>query len=497
MNKVRFFPIIGIFAIIFLGFTFCTKKKKDKMFLFIGLSALNASKSTGTTAVTSPSFSISGTVSDLYTSGLILQNNASDDTSITVNPNSFSADFTFAKQVTGSYSVTIKTQPTAGSCTLTNNTGTALTNVTNVAAACITTIGGGVLKSLSSLAGIVTVFAGPANGTTTNSDTDGTGTSARFNAPGEITTDGTNLYVADTFNQKIRKIVISSGAVTTLAGPAQGSTTAGDTDGTGNGVRFTAPAGITTDGTNLYVGDMNNNKIRKIVISTGAVTTLAGPAQGSSATGDSDGTGTAARFNGPGGITTDGINLYVTDFGNNKIRKIVISTGAVTTLAGPAQGSTTPGDTDGTGNAARFDGPRPITTDGINLYLGDHNNNKIRKIVIATGVVTTLAGPAQGSNTSGDLDGTGTAARFQRPFGITTDGRNLYLCDSFNQKIRKIVIATGAVTTLAGPAQGSTTFGDLDGTGTSARFASPYGITWDGTNLYVADQGNHKIRRIQ
>ncbi|MES0488986.1 MAG: hypothetical protein ABUK01_03280 [Leptospirales bacterium] len=103
---------------------------------------------------------------------------------------------------------------------------------------------------------------------------------------------------------------------------------------------------------------------------------------------------------------------------NNRIRQIVISTGVVTTLAGPAQGTTTAGDTDGTGNAARFTGATSITTDGTNLYVAA--GCKIRQIVILTGVVTTLAGPAPGANTCGDTDGTGNAARFNAPEGITT-----------------------------------------------------------------------------
>jgi len=107
--------------------------------------------------------------------------------------------------------------------------------------------------------------------------------------------------------------------------------------------------------------------------------------------------------------------------------------------------------------------------------------------VIDNGTVTTLAGSSQGST-----DATGTSASFSYPTGITTDGTNLYVSDQSNQWIRKIVISTGVVTTLAGSSQGST-----DATGTSASFKYPIGITTDGTNLYVADQSNHRIRKIE
>ncbi len=486
-----------LISVVLLGLNFCNilfpEKKDDKKNLLIGAAALNASRSAGATAT----YTISGTVSDLWTTGLVLQNNAGDDATVTAASGTTAGTFTFATKVSGAYAVTVKTQPTAATCTVSSGSGTATASVTNVSVSCLTTIGGGILKLLSSLTGAVSVFAGPANGTTTTGDTDGTGTAARFSTAGDVTTDGTNLYVSDNGNNKIRKIVIATGVVTTLAGPAQGATTSGDTDGTGSAARFNSPIGITTDGTNLYVSDNSNNKIRKIVIASGVVTTLAGPAQGTTTNGDTDGTGNATRFNTPFGITTDGTNLYVCDFSNNKIRKIVIASGVVTTLAGPAQGTATSGDLDGTGNAARISAPRGITTDGTSLYVADTGNNKIRKIVIATGVVTVLAGPAQGTTTSGDTDGTGNAARFNVPFGITTDGTNLYVGDFSNNKIRKIVIASGVVTTLAGPAQGTTTSGDLDGTGNAARFSAPRGITTDGTNLYVADATNNKIRKIQ
>lgn len=356
---------------------------------------------------------------------------------------------------------------------------------------------GGAAKNALTLSLNVTAFAGPAAGDTTSGDTDGTGNAARFSQPYGITSDGTNLYVSDVANHRIRKIVISSGLVTTLAGPAPGSSATGDADGIGNAATFNNPRGITTDGSSLFVADCGNNKVRKIVISTGAVTTIAGPIQGTTTTGDTDATGNAARFYCPNGITTDGANLYVVDFANQKIRKIVISTGVVTTIAGPAQGTTTTGDADGTGNAARFNYPFGITTDGTNLFVTDHNNHKIRKIVISSGVVTTIGGPAPGTVQGGDTDATGNASRFYNPGGaITNDGTNIYVSDLPFNKIRKIVILSGVVTTIAGPAPGSSTAGDLDANGNAARFNNLYGLTTDGVSLFASDYGNNKIRKI-
>ena len=165
----------------------------------------------------------------------------------------------------------------------------------------------------------------------------------------------------------------------------------------------------------------------------------------------------------------------------------------VTTFAGPPAGTTTAVTTqavaDATGTDARFYYPSKITTDGTNLYVAEYLGNRIRKIVIATADVTTLAGSGETATT----DGTGTDAKFNRPFGITTDGTNLYVAEYTGNKIRKIVIATGVVTTLAGSGTANTT----DGTGTDANFYNPSGITTDGTSLYVAGYTSNKIRKIE
>ena len=175
------------------------------------------------------------------------------------------------------------------------------------------------------------------------------------------------------------------------------------------------------DGQKYAVAEYENHTIRKIEISSGIVTTLAGSA---GITGSFDGTGISARFNTPLGITTDGSsNLYVAEYGNHTVRKIVISSGVVTTLAGSA-GST--GSSDGTGISARFNTPMGITTDGTNLYVVDSKNHTIRKVVISSGVVTTLAGSA---GNSGTTDAMGTSARFYGPTGLTTEGANIYIAD--------------------------------------------------------------------
>jgi hypothetical protein len=326
---------------------------------------------------------------------------------------------------------------------------------------------------------VVTTLAGTAG---VRGSTDGTGAAARFGGPVGVATDSAgNVYVAG--GNTVRKIT-PAGVVSTLAGSA-GVT--GSTDGTGAAARFSSPRGVAVDGAgNVYVADTLNYTIRKIT-PAGVVTTLAGTA---GVKGSADGTGAAARFDSPRGVSMDGAgNVYVADTDNHTIRKITAG-GVVTTLAGTAGVS---GITDGTGAAARFNSPRGVAVDSAgNVYAADAYNGTIRKITPA-GVVTTLAGTA-GVRVSGSTDGTGAAAGFDRPAGVAVDGAgNVYVADFGNETVRKIT-AAGVVTTLAGTA-GVT--GSTDGTGAAARFNSPRGVAVDGAgNVYVADQDNHTIRKI-
>jgi len=414
--------------------------------------------------------------------------------------------------------------------------------------------------------GIVTKVAGGSAGYK-----DGTGTYAGINRPEGLAVDVSgNLFVVQASSNKIRKVT-PEGMVTTFA------------SGNGSSANFRRPSGIAVDVLgNLYVTDLDN-KIYKIT-ADGVVSIFAG----SGIIGDEDGTGTEASFNHLTGIAIDGSgDLYVTDIGNNKIRKITPN-GKVTTFSGtsisegthgnkivrgsfnatgitvdqlsgnvyisdytkirkitpkgivsPFAGSGRFGNMNGTGSAVDFNSIRGIATDlSGNIYAADASNNLIRKIS-PTGIVSTLAGdgintvvsfyslrglavdihdnvyatdcnyfgnhyirkvtPAglvtivAGSGGLDSIDGIGTAAGFNRPIGITVDtSGNLYVADSGNNRIRKIT-PEGVVTTFAG----SGVRGSSDGKGNEATFNRPMGIAVDRSgNVYVADTFNDLIRKI-
>lgn len=318
--------------------------------------------------------------------------------------------------------------------------------------------------------GVVTTLAGSSQGFA-----DGTGASAKFNTPGNVAVDSAgNVYVADTNNNRIRKIT-PGGVVTTLAGSSSGYV-----DGTGAGAKLKKPSGLAVDSAgNVYVADTGNNMIRKITPG-GVVTTVAG----STTAGYANGTGTNARFNYVCDVAVDSAGImYVTDMGNNRIRKVTPG-GVVSTVAG----SGVQGANDGTGTSAQFGNPCGITigTDGT-LYVTD-SNNLVRKITSGS-VVTTLAG-----STLGFANGAGTSARFYGPSGIAVDSAGtVYVADIGNKRIRKIT-PDGVVSTLAG----SGASGFADGTGAGAIFYNPTGVAVDSSGVvYVADTYNHRIRKIQ
>jgi gliding motility-associated-like protein len=305
----------------------------------------------------------------------------------------------------------------------------------------------------------------------------GVGSAASFHYPLGIAVDRSgNIYVGDQGNSLIRK-VSPTGLVSTLAG----SGAKGSTNGMGTAASFYDPYGVSIDASgNIYVADEGDNLIRK-VSPAGVVTTLAG----SGTVGSSNGTGTAATFNHPFGVAVDGSgNVYVAEGANNLIRKITPA-GLVTTFAG----SGGRGSADGAGAAATFNDPEGIAVDALgNVYVSDSGNERIRKITPA-GVVTTIAG----SGAIGSLDGTGTAASFNYPFGITVDiTGNIYVVDQLGELVRKIDPA-GVVSTFAGTG----TQGFANGTGTAAAFFNPSGIAADVFgNLYIADSFNNEIRKI-
>ncbi len=324
--------------------------------------------------------------------------------------------------------------------------------------------------------GVVSLVAGGGN----CAGTDGVAGAARFCSPQAIAVDGAGiLYVADTSNHTIRKI-LPDGTVTTLAGTAGMS---GKDDGMGAAARFNNPTGIVVSAAgDIYVADQSNAVIRRI-LADGTVTTFAGTA---GSTGGTDGVGAAARFYGPSGLSIDSAGrLVVAEIYGRRVRRIDLATAAVETLAG--SGNT--GDADGTGTAASFTSPVAVATAPNGDLAVMEEDGRVRRVTSA-GVVTTIAGKWSGP---GIVNAAGTAARFNQPQHLAQDkAGNVYVADMYNRVIRR-VSPDGVVTTFSGTGS----YDVKDGTATVARFGSFIGIAIDDAgNLFVADPSTQTIRKV-
>lgn len=321
----------------------------------------------------------------------------------------------------------------------------------------------------------------------------GAGGSAAFNSPTGLAMSANAKFVlvADTQNHTIRRIDIATSVITIVAGLAGAS---GAVDGSISAARFNQPSAIaiSTDGKFALVADMSNHAIRRIDLDTGAVTTLAGQL---GQTGSNDGTGNNARFFKPQGvaISADSLFALVSDSGNHTIRRINLSTGDVTTIAGTAGIAASD---NGIGSAASFNNPTVVAISGDSsmALVADTDNHTIRRINLLTREVKTVAGF---SSASGSVDGVVPVSRLNKPQGLwlSSDGMYALVSDTGNNTIRRLSLADNRLETILGKA-GQT--GSVDAVGQAARFNQPVNIVMslDGSLVLVADSGNNAIRRL-
>lgn len=325
----------------------------------------------------------------------------------------------------------------------------------------------------------------------------------------------TNLYIADTGNERIRKV--SKGIITTVAGDG----TYGD-NGPATGAQLYLPPSVAVDAAgNLYIAD-SNNRVRKV--SKGIITTVAGHGRNEPNLGNNGDNGPATSAGvSPFGVAADAMgNIYVATFidgirkvsdgiittvvsgsdleasniavdssgalyvaENNRIRKF--SKGAITTVAGDGASGFS-GD-NGLATGAKLNFPSAVTVNAVgDLYIADTSNHRIRKV--SKGVITTVAGNGT-SGFSGD-NGLATSAALHSPCAVAVDAvGNLYIADTGNNRVRKV--SKGVITTLAG--NGKSGFSGDNGPGVNAQLSGPYGIAVDARgNVYIADTGNSRIR---
>ncbi|MHB1953016.1 MAG: NHL domain-containing protein [Sulfobacillus sp.] len=342
---------------------------------------------------------------------------------------------------------------------------------------------------------IINTVAG--NGASGYSGDGGAATSAELSYPlGVVLDSAGNLYIADTFNNRIRKVTASTGDISTVAG--NGTAGYSGDGGPATSAELDFPFGVVVDSAgNLYIADTYNQRIRKVTATTGVITTVAGNGYGAPNSCGFSGDGgpaTSAELCGTNGVAVDSAgNLYIADTYNNRIRKVTASTGIISTVAG--NGTYGYSGDGGPATSAELWAPQGVAVDSAgNLYIADRFNQRIRKVTASTGIITTVAGNGA-SGYSGD-GGPATSAKLAQPFGVAVDSAgNLYIADSYNNRIRKVSAITGVITTVAG--NGTYGYAGDNGPATSAELSYPQGVVLDSLgNLYIPDSYNQRIRKV-
>jgi len=348
------------------------------------------------------------------------------------------------------------------------------------------------LNSLEIPPGIITTVAG--NGSSGYSGDGGAATAAGLDWPFGVAVDaGGNIYIADTKDNRIREVSASTGIITNVAGNGSGGYS-GD-GGPATAAGLASPYGVAVDAAgNLYIADTYDNRIREVSASTGIITTIAG--NGSQNDSGDGGPASAAELDVPIGVAVDAPgNLYIADYSGGRIREVSASTGIITTVAGNGTIETYSGD-GGPATAAGLGIPTGVAVDAAgNLYIADFFDDVIREVSASTGIITTVAG--NGSPVYSGDGGAATAAGLDDPRGVAVDAAgNLYISTTDDGRIREVSASTGIITTFAGNSSGGVYSGD-GGPATAAGLGGPIGVAVDAAgNLYISTVGDNRIREV-
>ncbi len=316
----------------------------------------------------------------------------------------------------------------------------------------------------------------------------GAATLALLAAPTGVAVDGAdNVYIADTGNNRIRRINAATQVINTVAG--NGAYGSGGDGGAATLAQVTNPFSVAVGSTgHLYITETYSGaRVRKVDAVTGLISTVAGT--GTAGFSGDGGAATAAQLRTPWGVAVDGVgHAYIADTDNNRVRKIDAAAATISTVAGT-------GGVDGVAIAAQLINPWDVATDSAgNVYIADTSNARIRKVDAATGLISTVAG--NGTGGAGGDAGAATTAQLNAPRGVAVDSAgNVYLADTFNNRIRRVDAATGVINTVAGT--GTLGFGGDGGAATAAQLNGPGGVALDSAgNIYIADTVNGRIRKV-
>ena len=326
------------------------------------------------------------------------------------------------------------------------------------------------IRELYADTGLISTIAGEASGGFSGDGVPATATKLYF--PGDISRDASgHFYIADTENNRIRKVDAASGIIS-----GNGLRNCSGDGGPATEAALRQPAGVSIDASgSIFIADTENHRIRKVDYDTGLITTVAG--NGDSGFSGDDVAATATKLNKPQGVCVDAAGtIFIADTENSRIRKVDADTGMITTVAG--NGNRGYAGDDGPATGAKLNKPNDLWVDSSgNIFIADTDNHRIRTVDAATGIITTVAGSGN-SGYSGD-NGPAIEASLKKPAGISVDADgNLYISDTENQCIRRVDAATGIIRRVAGR-DGDFGFAGDGGKPNDAKLNFPRGIWAD------------------
>jgi RHS repeat-associated protein len=406
----------------------------------------------------------------------------------------------------------------------------------------------GTQRGQSMTANDVYTAAGSSSGSSGHSGDSGAATSALLDDPTGLAVDSSgNLYIADTDNNRIQEVAVTTGSqrgqsmtandVYTVAGSSSGSSGHSGNSGAATSALLDGPSGVAVDGSgDLFIADQTNNRVQEVAVTTGSqrgqsmsandVYTVAGSASGSSGYSGDGGAATSALLNLPAGVAVDSSgNIYVADLNNNVVREVADATGSQFSMTAAdlytIAGSNAAGDTGGGGQAtdAELNAPKGITVDSSgNLYIADQANNNVQELAATThtqwgismiaGNLYSILGSSSGTSGSSGDGGAGTSALLHGPFGVTLDANgDLFVADETNNRVQELAATTHTqwgismtandVYTVAGSSSGTSGHSGDVGAATSALLYKPTGVALDASgNLYVADSYNNRVQEV-
>jgi sugar lactone lactonase YvrE len=350
-----------------------------------------------------------------------------------------------------------------------------------------------VVRKVNATTGIITTIAG--TGSSGDTGDGGAAILAELNKPHGVFSDlSGNIYIADSDNHRIKKVDAVTGIITTIAGTGS-SGDAGD-DGPAISASMNKPRGLWVDESgNILIADTENNRVKKVDTSTGIINNVAG--NGSGAYSGDDGPATSASLKKPHAVcmheAAAPAYLVIADPSNHRIREVNLNTGIITKVAGTIWSGYNGDNRDAT--SARLYYPFGVHVDAShNTYIADTYNHRIRKVDGKSGIITTVAGiGAKGFSGDG---GPATSARLRYPFNLFLDSTgNIYIVDTYNYRIRKVDAATQIITTVVG--DGAAKFRGDGGLATDASIMKSYDVAVDSAgNIFIADTHSHAIRKV-